>query len=355
MKAKSSLSVSMALLLLALGLSVACSRTSKPDDAQIMGQVQTKLSSNSNLQGKQIQVQSSNGVVTLSGTVSSDFERTSAGNDAAQVEGVRTVVNNLQVGQDQAAAAPAPPITPQPEAAPAPEPKPARNHAHRSGRRSSSPVEDSAQRQPDYRDGNQMPAMTDAAPAPMPAQPAEPPAPVIRTVTIPQGSTLAVRLIDSIDAKTAQAGDTFRGSLSAPLVVDGETVVPTNADVQGKVVEAKDAGRFAGQSSLTLQLTTLRVNGQKYNLQTSQWTKQASSTGKKTATKVGIGTALGAIIGGIAGGGKGAAIGAGVGAGAGTGAQAATGGENILLPSETMLNFTLSNPLDVTPAATRTR
>ena len=92
-----------------------------------------------------------------------------------------------------------------------------------------------------------------------------------------------------IDTKTAQAGDTFRASLSAPLVVNGETVVPANVDVEGKVVEAKSAGRFAGQSSLTLELTGLSVNGENYNLQSNQWTKQASSTGKKTATKVGVG------------------------------------------------------------------
>ena len=347
MKARSTLGVYLALLLLVLGLSVACSRSSAPDDAQIMGQVQTKLSSNGNLQGKQIGVQSSNGVVTLSGTVSSDFERTAAANDAAQVEGVRTVVNNLQIEQEAAAQAPPPAMA---EAEAAPEPKPARRAA--TPARRSAPVEPSAQK---MREQDGMPAMANTAPAPMAATPARPSAPVVRAVTIPQGSTLAVRLIDPIDTKTAQAGDTFRASLSAPLVVNEETVVPANVDVEGKVVEAKSAGRFAGQSSLTLELTGLNMNGENYNLQSNQWTKQASSTGKKTATKVGVGTALGAIVGGIAGGGKGAAIGAAAGAGAGTGVQAATGGEEILLPSETMLNFTLSNSLTVTPVSSRTR
>jgi hypothetical protein len=342
MKARSPLSVSLALLLLALALGVACSRSSAPNDSQIMGQVQTKLSSNSNLQGKQIQVQSSNGVVTLSGTVSSDFERMTAANEAAQVEGVRTVVNNLQVAQDTMAEAP-------PAMAEAQAPaQPSRSRIATPARQAA-PVR---QTTPRVREYNETPAAADAASSAMRAEPARP---SVRSVVIPEGSTLAVRLIDAVDTRTAQPGDSFRASLSSPLVVDGETVVPANADVEGKVVEAKSAGRFSGQSSLTLELTRLTVNGQSYSLRSSQWTKQASSTGKKTATKVGIGTALGAIVGGIAGGGKGAAIGAAAGAGAGTGVQAATGGEEIVLPSETLLNFTLASALNVTPAATRVR
>jgi len=68
---------------------------------------------------------------------------------------------------------------------------------------------------------------------------------------------------------------------------------------------------------------------------------------------VGAGAAIGSIIGGIAGGGKGAAIGAAAGGGVGGGVQAATKGQQIKLPSETVLNFTLQNPLTVIPAGER--
>jgi hypothetical protein len=84
-------------------------------------------------------------------------------------------------------------------------------------------------------------------------------------------------------------------------------------------------------------------------------TGEGSSRGKNTAAKVGGGAALGAIIGGIAGGGKGAAIGAGIGAGAGTGVQTVTKGQQIKLASESVLNFNLEAPLNVTPSATRNR
>jgi hypothetical protein len=99
-----------------------------------------------------------------------------------------------------------------------------------------------------------------------------------------------------------------------------------------------------------LQLDRISVNGKSYAVQTDQYKRQGSSRGKNTAEKVGAGAAIGAIIGGIAGGGKGAGIGAAAGGGLGGGVQAATKGQQIKLPSETVLNFTLQNPLTVIPA-----
>ena len=72
--------------------------------------------------------------------------------------------------------------------------------------------------------------------------------------------------------------------------------------------------------------------------------------GSPTYTPHGTDSSKGAIIGGIAGGGKGAGIGAAAGGGLGGGVQAATKGQQIKLPSETVLNFTLQNPLTVIPA-----
>ena len=66
---------------------------------------------------------------------------------------------------------------------------------------------------------------------------------------------------------------------------------------------------------------------------------------------MGQGAAIGAGIGAIAGGGKGAAIGAAAGGGLGGGVQAATKGQQIKLPSETVLNFTLQTPLTVVATA----
>jgi len=187
------------------------------------------------------------------------------------------------------------------------------------------------------------PAMSTAAPVP-PPQP--------RPITIPEGTSITVRLLDEVDSGRSHPGDSFRATLDTALTdASGATVVPAGYELTGKIVDAKSAGRFAGSSALALQLTQLSVDGRQYDLQTSQYTRRGKSRGKSTAEKVGGGAALGAILGGLFGGAKGAAIGATVGAGAGTGVSAAGKGEQIVLRPETVLNFELRSPISVVPAA----
>ena len=158
-----------------------------------------------------------------------------------------------------------------------------------------------------------------------------------------------MRLVDSIDSETATQGQTFHATLNSPLAVDGETAIPTGYNVEGHVVTVQSAGKFAGKSLLVLQLDRITAAGKTYNLTTDQYKKEGSSRGKNTVEKVGAGAGIGAIIGAIAGGGKGAAIGAAAGGGLGAGAQAIGHGQQIKLPSETVLNFTLQAPLTVIP------
>jgi len=159
---------------------------------------------------------------------------------------------------------------------------------------------------------------------------------------------LAVRLVDELNSETAQPGQSFKATLESPIAVDGDVVIPAGYDVQGHVIDVKSAGKFAGKSELVLQLDRISVGGKAYNLQTDQYRREGSSRGKSTATKVGAGAAIGAIIGGIAGGGKGAAIGAAAGGGLGGGVQAAGHGQQIKLPTESVLNFSLQSSLTVT-------
>ena len=330
------------LLLAALAVGVGCSKT--PDDAQVSQQIQSKMNADSGLQGKPVTVQTSAGVVTLSGTVDNDNQRTAAARYASEIPGVKQVVNNLQVGapapvQQAAEAAPAP----QPEtAAPAPKPrasKPRRHHASDSGNN-------------DVTTTNLNPALSDqmasSAPPVQTSPPPPPPPPAPKKVTIASGTTIAVRLVDGIDSETAQQGQTFRATLDSPLAYEGDIAVPAGYSVEGHVVDVKTAGKFAGQSLLVLQLDRISAGGKSYSVQTDQYKRQGSSRGKNTAEKVGAGAAIGAIIGGLAGGGKGAGIGAAAGGGLGGGVQAATKGQQIKLPTETVLNFTLQAPLTVT-------
>jgi hypothetical protein len=154
-------------------------------------------------------------------------------------------------------------------------------------------------------------------------------------------------LVDSIDSEKNQLGDTFHATLNASITQDGAVVIPSGSDVQGHLVDVKSAGKFAGKSVVVLQLDSISAAGQTYNIQTDQYTRDGSSRGKNTAEKVGAGAGIGAIIGALAGGGKGAAIGAAAGGGIGGGVQAATKGQQIKLPSETVLNFTLQAPVTV--------
>lgn len=325
-------------------LGVAC--TKAPDDNQVTSQIQSKLNEDSGLQGKQIAVQTSAGVVTLSGAVENDAQRTAASRYASAVPGVKQVVNNLDIAQ------PAPAPAPEPTAQ-TPPPQPERRVAERKPtamkRRARTPVETASYDPPPRastmaQDQGPPPAQAPAAPAPPPP----PPAP--KKVTIPQGTTLAIRLVDAIDSEKSQPGETFRATLDSPLSSEGEVAIPAGYDVQGHIVDVKSAGKFAGKSELVLQLDRIMVGSKSYSVQTDQYRREGSSRGKNTAEKVGAGAAIGAIIGGLAGGGKGAGIGAAAGGGLGGGVQAATKGQQIKLPTETVLNFTLQSPVTVTVA-----
>ncbi len=173
--------------------------------------------------------------------------------------------------------------------------------------------------------------------APAPQQP----------VVVPAGTTLTVRLGQSVGSKISSPGDSFSATLASAVTVDGNTVIPAGASARGTVVDAKPLGRFKGGALLELRLTTVTVNGAEQRIETSAVNRTEKGKGKRTAVVAGGGTALGAIIGGLAGGGKGAAIGAVAGAGAGAGGAAFTGNKEIVLPAESALSFRLKSPLEV--------
>jgi len=159
------------------------------------------------------------------------------------------------------------------------------------------------------------------------------------------GTRLTVRTIDSIDSDRNRVGDKFAASLDESLYVNGVLVAPRGTDIYGRLDVATEAGRVAGRSQLKLSLTGIVINGQTVPLSTGDYELSGKSRGANTAKKVGGGAAVGAVIGAIVGGGKGAAVGAGVGAGAGTAVQVATKGEQVHVPSETLLEFSLNQPV----------
>jgi hypothetical protein len=164
-------------------------------------------------------------------------------------------------------------------------------------------------------------------------------------LTVPSGTKLLVRTIDSIDSDQNRPGDKFQASLEQPLYVNETLVAPKGTSVYGRLDQVQESGQLSGKAQLRLALTGIVLNGQTIALSTGDYEMAGKSRGASTAKKVGGGAALGAVIGAIAGGGKGAAIGAGVGAGAGTAVQVMTKGDQIHVPSETLLEFSLDQPL----------
>jgi hypothetical protein len=188
-----------------------------------------------------------------------------------------------------------------------------------------------------------------AAPAPMAATAPPPMAEAGGSVTIPAGQSLLVRMIDGVDSSKNHVGDVFHTSLETDLTVNNTIVARKGADVYGRLAEAKEAGHMSGSSELQLELTRIVIDGKDYPIVSSDYSLKGKGRGSDTAKKVGGGAVAGAIIGAIAGGGKGAAIGAGVGSAAGAGVQVFTRGQQVKVPSETLLEFRLQQPVAVAP------
>jgi hypothetical protein len=177
----------------------------------------------------------------------------------------------------------------------------------------------------------------------------EPPPRVPKTVTIPAGTLLSVRLDEAVSTEKNQTGDSFRATLDQPLVVDGLVIAERGSRIEGRVAEVDAGGRVRGVSRMSLELVRLNTSdGQRLKIQTESFAKQAERSTKKDAAKIGAAAGIGAAIGAIAGGGRGAAIGAGVGGAAGTGGVMATRGEPAEIRAESRLSFRLSQPLTVT-------
>ncbi|MEP7364669.1 MAG: hypothetical protein ABI972_15540 [Acidobacteriota bacterium] len=256
---------------------------------------------------------------------------------------------------------PAPKPSPKPSPMAAPVPKPATKPAKLAP---APPPAASPKPSPDAAAPAPTPAPVEVAkndpPAPAPTAVHEPaPSPVFKpdppkvrvpkTLTIPAGTVLNVRLAERLTSSGHTNGDSFSATFEQPLIVDGFVIAERGARVDGAVVEAVGAGRVKGRASLGLELKKFRSSdGQDVAIQTDTFRKEAESTVKNDAAKVGIATGIGAAIGAIAGGGKGAAIGAGVGGGAGAGGVLATKGKDADLPAETRLSFRLSTDVPVT-------
>jgi len=163
-----------------------------------------------------------------------------------------------------------------------------------------------------------------------------------RRVTIPAGTRILVRTTNNIDSQGSRPGSRFTAQLETNLELDGVMVAPRGATVHGRLVEASAAGRTSGRSRLTLELTDIVINGTANPILTQSFELRGRGQSGRTARRGLRGAGLGALVGGVAGGGGGAAVGGLLGAGAGKGISAAGGGQQISLPSGSLIEFRLA-------------
>jgi hypothetical protein len=179
-------------------------------------------------------------------------------------------------------------------------------------------------------------------PPPAPRPPEPPPAPKFREVTVPAGTEISVKILNTLASNTSKVEDRVKGSVAKSVVVSEATAIPAGSELSGTVIEANESGRVKGKASIAIRFDRITVRGESIGVQTARVAREAAQNKKDDVKKGGIGAGLGAAVGGIVGGGKGAAIGA-VAGGAGT--VMATKGDEVQIAPGTIVTVLLQEPL----------
>jgi hypothetical protein len=171
--------------------------------------------------------------------------------------------------------------------------------------------------------------------------------PVVRELTIPDGTALRLDLVTPVASDTSQVEDAVRATLREAVTVGGTTVLPVGAELSGTVTDVDRSGRVKGVARVAYRFTSLRSGGERYTIQTAPIVHEAEATKKEDAKKIGIGAGIGAAVGAIVGGGSGAAKGAAIGGASGTGVVLATRGKEVRLGAGANVTARLTAPLKV--------
>jgi hypothetical protein len=170
------------------------------------------------------------------------------------------------------------------------------------------------------------------------------------SMTVPEQTPIHITLDQAVSSDQNISGDHFQATVTEPVDVNGKTVIPQGARVEGLVVEARKSGRLMGRAQLRLVLDAVQIDGKTYDLRTTAALRTGRDHKKRNFAWIAGGAGGGALIGAVAGAGEGALIGGPIGAGAGTAVAYFTGKRNIHLRPETPLTFRLEQPftIDVT-------
>jgi hypothetical protein len=190
-----------------------------------------------------------------------------------------------------------------------------------------------------------LPANPSAAPTAEGTQAAQNEAPP--KLIIPAGTSITVRLQQSLSSASAVPGERFEAVVDEPVVVGDQIVVPVGAVAEGHVTIARHSGRLHHPGELGLTLDRVTVDQQIIDLTTSRVVARGGSHNKRNWGWIGGGTGGGALIGALAAGGKGALIGSGIGAAAGTTTAFITGKKDVVFGNERRLRFRLNQDVSM--------
>jgi hypothetical protein len=322
-------------------------------DGDLQASVAAALSNDAALKGQQVQAFTSQGVVTLKGSVQTEQQRQEAETVAANVAGVAGIQDNIVVADGNTTLPPPPPQGQEPATMPSGDNQQAAPQAQ-SGQLPPPPPPDQTQApagRPAYPGQNPYGQAPGAYNAYIPQGQQPPQQPVSGPVTVAAGTLLQIRTSEPLDTGRLQDGAAFQATVASDVFEGNVLAIPRGAVLQGTVVHVKKPGALGGAGELELQLTSLNLGGNSYPLTSDIWSSRGPNKAGYTAANTAGGAVLGAVIGGIIGRGPGAAIGAVAGGGAGLLASAGTNGPRQVLLPETLLNFHLSNAVTVQPVS----
>ena len=184
---------------------------------------------------------------------------------------------------------------------------------------------------------------------------------------VPAGTALMVRLDTTLATFSNKAGDPFRASITQPVVINGQTLIPVGAVVEGRVTKVNEPRRISGRPTIgILPEAVVFPNGERYYLDAtltdtnirgtdvnSEGQYKGTGHDRSNTVEQGAGTAGGMLVGGLVGGPVGILVGGAIGAGSTT-AHWLVKHRSATLPAGTQLTLELNRPLNMTTTATTT-